>query len=133
MADGPAAWTLDDAVRARLFASADGADLVRLARPSRRFPTQPFSRRWTAHSTRDGPRADVVELDDEATAALAVVARWWSGSRYDVPNPEDLADHLRRRLLFADARSMASDHFVGREDVLDELGQRYLRPQGRAV
>ena len=61
------------------------------------------------------------------------MARWWSGSRYDIPNPEDLADHLRRRLLFADARSMASDHFVGREDELDELRQRFSDTQGKAV
>jgi len=133
MADGPAAWTLDDAVRTRLFASADRADLVRARAAVKEVPDSPVQQALDRSLDAGWSTWDVAELDDEATAALSVVARWWSGSRYDVPNPEDLADHLRRRLLFADARSMASDHFVGREDVLDELRQRFSDTQGKAV
>ena len=36
-------------------------------------------------------------------------------------------------MLFADARAMATDHFVGREDLLADLRARYLAPAGRAV
>ena len=133
MADGPAAWTLDDAVRTRLFASADRADLVRARAAVKEVPDSAVQQALDRSLDAGWSTWDVAELDDEATAALSVVARWWSGSRYDVPNPEDLADHLRRRLLFADARSMASDHFVGREDVLDELRQRFSDTQGKAV
>ncbi len=133
MADGPAAWTLDDAVRTRLFATADRADLVRARAAVKEVPDSAVQQALDRSLDAGWSTWDVAELDDEATAALSVVARWWSGSRYDVPNPEDLADHLRRRLLFADARSMASDHFVGREDVLDELRQRFSDTQGKAV
>jgi hypothetical protein len=133
MADGPAAWTLDDAARTRLFASADRTDLVRARVAVKEVPDSSVQRALDRSLDAGWSTSEVAELDDDGTAALSVVARWWSGSRYDVPNPEDLADHLHRRLLFADARSMATDHFVGREDVLGELRHRFHDPQGKAV
>ena len=94
----------------------------------------PRSQRALDRSLQQGwDRSDIVDLDDEDTAALAVVARWWAGSRPGVPPPAVLAAHLQRRMLFADARAMATDHFVGREDVLADLRARYLAPAGRAV
>ena len=131
--DGPATWTLDDAVRTELFVSAGRNDLLR-ARDSVGHPPDGLVQQALDRSLRGGwDHEEVAELGDEETAALSVVAKWWGGRRYDVPNPDDLIDHLRRRLLFADARSMATDHFVGRQDVLAQLWDRFRAPQGKAV
>ncbi len=133
VADGPAAWTLDDAVRTRLLASTDRAELVRARAAVTRVPDSPVQQALDRSLQTGWADDDVVALDDEETAALSVVAKWWGGRRYDVPDPDDLADHLRRRLLFADARSMATDHFVGRQDVLAQLEDRFRDPRGEAV
>ena len=131
--DGPATWTLDDAVRTGLFDTASRDRLLR-ARDSVRDAPVTLVQQALDRSLREGwDNEEVAELGDEETAALSVVARWWGGRRDDVPNPGDLTDHLRRRLLFADARSMATDHFVGRQDVLAQLWDRFRGPQGRAV
>lgn len=131
--DGPSAWTLDDAVRTRLFATVDRAALVSARKAVNRVPTTPIQ--WALDRSLEGGWSawEVGELDDESTAALAVVSRWWAGGRYDVPSPDDLGDHLRRRLLLADARSMADDHFVGRRDILADLRHHYRNPTGKAV
>ena len=133
VSDGPAAWTLDDAVRTRLFASAGRADLVWARAAVKKAPDSPVQQALDRSLHAGWSTWDIAELDDEETASLSVVAKWWGGLRYDVPNPDDLADLLRRRLLFADARSMATDHFVGRQDVLAQLWDRFRVPQGKAV
>jgi hypothetical protein len=131
--EGPAAWTLDDAVRTRLFASSDAADLRR-ARDAVTDVPRSLVQEALDRSLHGGwSTADVGALDDDRTAALSVVSRWWNGSRYEVPAPDDLSDHLRRRLLLADARAMADDHFVGRQDILTDLWQRFANPSGQAV
>lgn len=133
VADGPAAWTLDDAVRTRLLASTDRAELVRARAAVTRVPDSPVQQALDRSLDAGWSTREVAELDDDETAALSVVAKWWGGRRADVPDPDDLVDHLRRRLLFADARSMATDHFVGRQDVLAQLWDRFRDPQGKAV
>jgi hypothetical protein len=131
--DGPSAWTLDDAVRTRLFASSGPGQLAPFRAMVKAVPASPVQEALDRSLRGGWSREDVAALDDEDTAALSIVAKWWNRSRDDVPNPDDLADHLQRRLLFADARAMASDHFVGRQDVLAQLWKRYRNPKGRAV
>jgi hypothetical protein len=129
---GPAVWTLGDPVRAAVFA-ADGDRLLLARSEVDAVPDTPVQRALDRSLQTGWGRSDIVDLDDEETAALAVVARWWAGSRPGVPPPAVLAAHLHRRMLFADARAMATDHFIGREDVLADLRARYLAPAGRAV
>ena len=131
MSDGPSAWTLDDAVRTRLFASTDEAGLRKARKAVTAVPSSLVQEALDRSLQGGWSTADVRVLDDERTAALSVVSRWWNGSRRDVPSPDALADHLRRRLLLADARSMAGDHFVGRQDILAQLRAGFANPPGR--
>lgn len=68
-------------------------------------------------------------LTPEELRSLAVVADWWNGAIPSVPPPEEVRTLVERVNLFSDVRSMASDHFVGREDVLLELRDHFRSTQ----
>jgi hypothetical protein len=74
---------------------------------------------WTA--------GEVATLTPEEARALIAVAGWWQGRLEPaVPDPVLVTGVLERINLFADIRQMASDHFVGREDVLGDLRTSFL-------
>jgi hypothetical protein len=129
---GQVVWSLTDRERRRCLARVPLTDL-RAARdgaagvsrtPVQAALDQSLAGGWTAR--------DLENLNPEQARALSVVAAWWDGHHPAVPDLRQamlLADRLN---LFADIRSMAADHFVGRSDILGELRQHFSQPGARA-
>ena len=129
---GQVVWSLTDRERRKclarvpltdLRAARDGAATVSRS-PVQAALDQSLAGGWTARELED--------LTPEQARALSVVAAWWDGHHPAVPDLRQatlLADRLN---LFADIRSMAADHFVGRSDILGELRQHFSQPGSRA-
>lgn len=129
---GQVIWSLTDRERRRCLAKVPLADLRDARASAVAVPQTPVQAALDKSLEGGWTAAELQDLTPEQARALSVVAAWWDGHHPAVPDIQQatlLADRLN---LFADIRSMAADHFVGRLDILGELRHHFSQPVARA-
>ncbi|MGH3177207.1 MAG: AAA family ATPase [Streptosporangiaceae bacterium] len=129
---GQVVWSLTDRERRRCLARVPLTDLRAARDGAATVPQTPVQAALDQSLAGGWTVRDLEDLTPEQARALSVVAAWWDGHHSAVPDLRQatlLADRLN---LFADIRSMAADHFVGRSDILGELRQHFNQPGSRA-
>jgi tetratricopeptide (TPR) repeat protein len=123
-------WAVTPRVRTETLASST-IKALQAARASVDAPTTPLQDALD-RSLRSGWTADSLKKIAPAEArSLSAVATWWDGNRSVVPSPERALSIVTQANLFSDARAMATDHFVGRQAVLEELAEHFRSPSRR--
>ena len=129
---GQVIWNLTDRERQRCLAKVPLPDLLAARDVAATVPETPVQAALDKSLAGGWTARELEDLSPGQARALSVVAAWWDGHHPAVPDLREatlLADRLN---LFADLRSMAADHFVGRSDILGELRQHFHQPGSRA-
>ena len=128
-ADRGRRWALNDQIRSQTLSHTDLAELRRVRSRSRYAPETPLQEALDRSLESSFDPNQLLEASAIEARALFPVTRWWGGTRKAIPSPDFGEWLVRKKNLFADARAMATDHFVGRGSTLKSLRDLYSEPE----
>ena len=125
---GQVVWSLTDRERQRCLARTPLTDLRAARDGAATVPQTPVQAALDQSLAGGWTVRELEDLTPEQARALTVVAAWWDGHHPAIPDLQQATLLSDRLNLFADIKSMAADHFVGRSDILGELRQHFSQP-----